>query len=43
MEENDYLGFGLDEELRNLEITDEDIAFLLKGMKPSDITHLENR
>lgn len=38
MEEKDYLGFDLDEELSNLEITDEDIAFLLKGMKPSDIT-----
>ena len=38
MEEKDYLGFDLDEELGNLEITDEDIAFLLDGMKPSDFT-----
>ena len=36
--EKNYLGFDLDEELRNLEITDEDIAFLLDGMKPSDFT-----
>lgn len=33
MEEKDYLGFDYD-----VEITDEDIAFLLEGMKPSDIT-----
>ena len=31
--EKDYLGFDLD-----VEITDDDIAFLLDGMKPSDIT-----
>lgn len=33
MEEKDYLGFDY-----NVELTDEDIEFLLEGMKPSDIT-----
>ena len=40
--EKDYLGFDLDEELMNEEITDEDIAFLLDGMKPSDFTTKNN-
>lgn len=37
MEEKDYLGFDY-----YVEITDEDIAFLLDGMKPSDFTTKTN-
>ena len=36
--EKNYLGFDLDEELMSEGLTDEDIAILLDGMKPSEIT-----